>query len=133
MKGFSIYKSKNNGKGGDIDTAQLDSSEIFIDSDFSCIYIHNETNSPKGLVSMKSSSVDPLVFVTDPNALPINTLAPVMETIPSGLLELDEVHLGGIVKIPARGFTYVYLKKVNSDTNLKSERLVNIIVEYVDL
>lgn len=133
MKGITVYKSKNNGKGGPIDSIRLDNSEIFQTTDFCCIYIYNETNTSKGLVSISVDSTSPVFLYYSPDLNSSRDTAPIVEELPIGLVEAEKAIFGTLVKIEPRSHIYMYLKKQESTSSIKTEKLINVIVEYVDL
>lgn len=130
MKGIAIYKSKNKGKGGPPDTSRVDNVPIFEDSNTSCLYLVNETNSTKILLTLNIQSIDPISIIIN-NPFELNTIAPVDAEFSEGMMEVSGVDFK-LLTLPPRSFLYFYVRLQDNDVSIKTERITNIVVEYVD-
>lgn len=131
MKDIVIYKSKNNGLGGDIDFTN--NSSIFTTENnirYCCLYIMNNSSNSKRILNISSINLDNILLdvIEDEVGVILNEY-----TIENNLPELSNY-------TSARQFTNLVLNskdfftvilKLNS-TDTISKRSLNISVEYVD-
>lgn len=132
MKDIVIYKSKNNGLGGHIESTN--NSSIFTTKeniDYCCLYIVNEGSTKKRILNISSVNLDniKLNVLEDESGILLNTLT-IENELPI-LADYLDVRLFNNLVLDVSSFFTVLLKLDNMNNNV-SKRSINISVEYVD-
>lgn len=131
MTGIKIYKSINNGLGGDIDTTA--SNIVFSNKDFGsycCVYIRNESVTPLTILNIKIISLDfiQLGLVKNEEGTPLlDTLGSI--EIAEELIYNSHLSFDSLV-LPPNSFFNIWLK-VSKSTYYNHKRNINLNVEYI--
>jgi len=131
MSIVNIYKSINNGDGGEIDTTT--SSSIFtLDSTtkYCCIYVKNESLVSKYLQNIYVSSLDNILIgiVKENNNIVFNQISE--KGVYPSLDYVSSINLKN-TKLESTSFITLWLK-LETTSEYKSKRNVNISLEYID-
>lgn len=131
MSIINIYKSINNGDGGEIDTTT--SSSIFtLDSNikYCCLYVKNESLVSKYLQSIYVSSLDNILIgvVKENDNIVFNKLSE--KGVYPTLDYSSNINLKN-TKLDSNSFITLWLK-LETTSEYKSKRNVNISLEYID-
>lgn len=130
MKDIVIYKSINNGLGGNIDTTN--NFTVFPESsNYCCLYIKNESLSKNKILSISVTSLDVLsiaVVLSESSDIAQNQLSD-LSIVDS--LSFETSILFNDFVLPSGYFFNIWLKKEDT-TNYTSKRNLNISVEYIN-
>lgn len=128
MFDINIYKSINNGSGGEI--SQYGSDLIFKDSDYSCIYIKNDSLKPKRILGIKNTSSDEIFLsvLKKDGDIVVNKISELSDT--NSLVFTEQVSINFV--LPPSSFITVWYKKGQSLSAYNLKKQLNIVVEWVD-
>lgn len=130
---IAIYKSLNNGFGGPLDTTSNRDifTEYFENQMYCCLYIKNESNTSKNILSVYLTSIDNInmgLLVDNDNEPRFNTLSEITDV--NSINFISDLYFRSLTLEP-NTFITVWLVLPNTYDNV-SKRNVNITVDYVD-
>lgn len=131
MRDVVIYKSKNNGLGGDIDFTN--SSSIFTTEDnikYCCLYVMNNSSDRKRILQISSVNLDNVLLSVIENEVGIVLNELVIENNLPELSNYSPTRSFNNLILNSKDFFTVLLKLESTDSI--SKRSINITVEYVD-
>ena len=136
MKDIVIYKSSS-GVGGSIDNTFK--NEIFLDeidgNRFSCLYIKNEGNVNKTILSISIDSVDDiqLGIQSSPVGIPIGHDVPILTSGYPPYVSFDNTAIYPYIDIQPEGYIAIWLYiSTSHNLSIKKEHNVNLNIEWID-
>lgn len=135
MKDIVIYKSSS-GVGGSIDRTFR--NEIFLNevdgNRFSCLYIKNEGNSNKTILSISTDSVDDIQLGIQSSAVgvPIGHDVPILTSGYPPYVSFDNARIFPNIDIQPEGYIAIWLYLSVSNLSIKKEHNVNLNIEWID-
>ena len=135
MKDIVIYKSSS-GVGGSIDNTFK--NEIFLDeidgNRFSCLYIKNEGNVKKTILSISIDSVDDiqLGIQSSPVGIPIGYDVPILTSGYPPYVSFDNTTIYPYIDIQPEGYIAIWLYLSVSHLSIKKEHNLNLNIEWIE-
>lgn len=131
MRDIVIYKSMNNGLGGDFDTTN--SLSIFeTDLKYTCFYVKNESARPKTILNINSNSLDSIQIGIQTNGTDIilNQISPIVTEPPINVSYSDNLQQN--LSLKANEWFTLWVKLDSESTNIKTKRNLSLVVEWVN-